>query len=284
MTPPATPPEASIAELARAIIEENSIELPPLPELAMRLRKMLSDENVETKQVAMLISTDPAITSTLLRRANSAAFGGLRAITDIAQAVARLGLKQVESLVTTLALKGTFDVGDPNNHQLLRELWNHSLMVALGAKRIAVRSGLDPESVFLAGLLHDVGRLVVLKGVNDLQQAGQPEVTPPVLDELMETLHSEFGHRTLKAWKLPDDLCRVARDHEVETEDATDLLLLAVQAADSISCKLGFHPVPNPDLALLDEPAIELLNIGDIELATLMVDLEDDFDSMQSLL
>ena len=273
----------SIAELTRTIVE-SKLELPPLPELALRVRTMLSDENVDTKQVALLIGTDPAITSTLLRRANSVTFGGLSEITQITHAVARLGLKQVESLVTTMALKKTFEVADPDKQECLRALWDHSLIVGIGAKLIAHRGGRDPESIFLAGLLHDIGRLVVLKGIDDLQKSRKIEVTHVVLEELMEVMHCELGHQALVAWNLPEELSRVAMHHEDTPEDADDFPLLAVQAADSISCKLGFHPTPDPDLVLLEEPAIELLNLGDIELAMLMVDLEDEFDSLRALL
>lgn len=279
-----TAPDRPIAELARAFVEENTVELPPLPELATRVRAMLADENVDIQQVAQLIGSDAAIASTLLRRANSVMFGGLSEVTDIAHAVTRLGLKEVEALVTTVALKGAFEISAPHRQEQLRALWDHSLMVALAAKRLATRASVEAEAVFLAGLLHDIGRLVVLKSIDDLQTKQNIDVTAAVLEELVEVLHCELGHDALVGWNLPEALCLIAKHHEDATKNDDDFALLAVRAADAISCKLGFHPAPDPDLALLEVPAIELLNLEDVELATLMVDLEEEFDALHALL
>ena len=92
----------SLADRIRAAVDSNEIQLPPRPELAIRLQELLQDEdNCDAKQVAELVQNSPAVAAALLACANSAAFGGLRPISDLHQAIARLGLKRVGSLVTT---------------------------------------------------------------------------------------------------------------------------------------------------------------------------------------
>jgi hypothetical protein len=77
--------------------------------------------------------------------------------------------------------------------------------------------------------------------------------------------------------------CRVALHHHDENPDVRDLLLIRVQAANAIARKLGAHLHPEPDLDLLDVPAIERLNLTDLELATLIVDVEDEFERVRQL-
>jgi HD-like signal output (HDOD) protein len=274
-----------LAELVTEAINADKVQLPPLPELALRLQEMLSRaEDIDTREVAGLVHSDPALAASILRIANSAAFGGLRQVTDLNQAIARLGLKQVGSMLTAVLLRQHFsDGGAGAKRGILNVLWDHSIAVAFCAKRLAARGDVDPESAFLAGLLHDTGRLLVLAAADHLEREGSvPALTRPLLIELMEPLHCKLGHQTLNAWNLPEPICRVALQHE-EAAVPGDELLLCVQVADLMAQKLGFHLDPLPELVLMNEPAVEILGLKDLELATLMVDLEDELQEIRRL-
>jgi HD-like signal output (HDOD) protein len=249
------------------------------------LHELLEDESLcDAKQVADLVHNEPAVAAALLRCANSAAFGGLRAITDLGQAVARLGLKRVSTLVTAVQVRGNFSSESAEKNELLNRLWDHAVACALVARRLASRGGRDVEEAFLAGLLHDCGKLLVLKSVDHLESTDDSLIiTRPVIDELMTVMHTELGHGLLTAWNLPEPICNVALHHEDAEQGEKAPLITAVQAANAISKKLGFHLEPNPDLNLLEEPALERLEIADIELATLMVDLEDEIHAVREL-
>jgi HD-like signal output (HDOD) protein len=108
-------------------------------------------------------------------------------------------------------------------------------------------------------------------------------VTRPVLDELMEVLHCKLGHDVLSAWRLPAPIARVALRHE-EPATGEDALLLTVQVANLVAEKLGFHLAPRTELEVLAEPAVELLGLSDLEMASLMVDLEDELAEARRLL
>lgn len=275
----------AIADRVRTAIEQDRVALPPLPELAIKLRELLQDEDrADAKAVAELVRNEPAVTTALLRFANSAAFGGLKQIGDLHQAIARLGLNRVGSLVTTLQMKGNFQAPDAVKREILGRLWDHAVAAAITARILAKRIDYDVEEAFLGGLLHDAGKLLVLKSVDVLQSEDPSlEVTRPVLDELMALLHAELGNHTLKSWNLPETLCTAALAHEEPVRDDQPALVTLVQAGDVIARKLGFHPNPDPELNLLDEPCLELLGIGDIEMAALMVDVEDEFAAVRDL-
>jgi HD-like signal output (HDOD) protein len=132
--------------------------------------------------------------------------------------------------------------------------------------------------------LHDVGKLVVLKAVDHLEHQGAPTFTPGLTTELMHILHAELGNQVLGTWRISEAIRRVALHHHDATPPGDDLLLLRVQVANAVTKRMGAHPVPQPDLNLLEVPAVERLNLGDLELASLMVDLEDEFERLRTRL
>jgi HD-like signal output (HDOD) protein len=186
--------------------------------------------------------------------------------------------------VTTLAHKAHFRSDDPVKRGVLEMLWGHAVAVALAGKHIATLTGGDPEEAFVAGLLHDVGKLLVLKTVDHLEGLEETgDVTGVVLDELMDLLHTELGHTTLTSWNLPESLCEPALPHHDEDLEASQDLVIRIQAADAVAKKIGQHTSPEPELDLLELPSIDHLNLTDIDLATLMVDVEDEIVEIKRL-
>lgn len=274
----------SLADRIRARVESGEFQLPPMPELAIRLQERLADEDTDTRAVAELIRTEPALTASLLRTANSALFGGLRPITDLNQAIARLGLRRVGALVTTMLLRGQFKATSDFSEAMLKVLWDHAVTSAAASRQLAEREGLDPEEAFLGGLLHGIGRLMVLKGLDEvLTENPDLQVTRPVMDELIEIMQFPMGYRTLKAWNLSETICDAAKSLDPEFDDETNSMVNVVRAADTIARKMGLHPKPDVEMNLLDQPPIELLEMRDVELAALMIDLEDAVETFRKL-
>jgi putative nucleotidyltransferase with HDIG domain len=275
--------DTSIVSRVREAVRRGEMSLPPLPQVATRVLDLLKDEErLELRRLQEIIQVDAAMSASILRMANSAAFGGLQPIADLDRALARLGLQQVSSIVVAVTAKAGFRSADPRTARLVEQLWDHALFTALGAKRLAAAHGAPAETAFLAGLLHDVGKLMVLKFVDEAAES--TPITPFATDELMAELHAELGHQVLQSWKIPEPICRVAlRHHEPETA-AEDKLLQVVQAANAISRRAGAHPRPEPELNLLEVPAVERLSLTELDLAVLLVDLEDDFKRVRDLI
>lgn len=278
--------ELSLIDQVRHAAMTGEVCLPPLPETGQRLLVIFQNpDRLNSDRVAEIVHTDPAIAAALLKMANSAFFGGLQPIFDLSQAVGRLGLRRIAALVTTLVHKGQFETDDPPKMDLLQGLWNHAVVSALGARKLATMVGGDPEESYLGGLLHDIGKLLALRSLDHIiKKRPDIEVTPLIMREILEVDHAEFGHRVLSEWRFPSSICHAVKAHHDDSVTARDGLVLRVQAANSISRKMGAHPDPDPDLLLEDVTAIERLGLSDLEVATLMVDLEDEFRQMKALL
>ena len=141
----------------------------------------------------------------------------------------------------------------------------------------------DADDAFMAGLLHGIGRLLVMRALDRLSQIDSDVApTAAAVDELVDALQYDLGYSTLRSWNFSDDICEAARALDPERETPTAMILRIVQAADLIAQKLGWHPHPNTDMNLMDQDAIEALKISEVELAALMVDLEDEIDDIKS--
>ncbi len=274
-----------LTEQVQAILAEGEVTLPPFPKVGARLLELLKDEDrADATAIATLVQTDPAITATILRLANSAAFGGLSPIKDLRQAVSRLGLRRVHSLVTTLVLRDGFKASGRRGRRVEQALWDHSVAVALAARRLVGAGGGDPEETYLAGLLHDVGKLLVLEAVDHIERR-QPglELTADVFDELMAVLHPRLGHDILRQWRLPEPICRAALRHHEPDLDGGEILVVRVQAANALARKLEDDQGRAATCPCEEDPAIQRLNLTDMELACLLVDLEDEVARIREL-
>lgn len=275
-----------LADQIRDAVRRGRLSLPPLPELALQLLGMLRDQDhTDLSRVGELIEKDQALAASVLRLANSALFGGMRPVESLSDASARIGLRQLSTMVTTVTHRGHFTTNDPERLVTLHTLWDHALASAVATRQLAVRGGGDRAEAYLAGLLHDVGKLLVLKGVDEIaSRPGVPRVAPLVTDELMTALHCELGGRTLEDWKLPSSIVRVAQHHHAAHPVDEELLVVRVRVASAIASKLGFSVHPQPFMSLMPLQCVERLGLGDLELAEMLVDVEDEVRQVKSML
>lgn len=203
----------------------NSIdELPSLPEIYLKLEKEINSPDSSIDRIANIISTDPIITAKILQLTNSAFFGLPMHVTNIKQALNYLGIKIIQNLVLSVKLFKSID--DKNsNSKLYHEVWNHSNKVAFLAKQICSFSGCKKEvceETFLSGLLHDIGKLILLENITDKQFIDFDELKEYELN-ILNTSHSSIGAYLLGIWGLPDAIVEaVAYHHDEELIDFTD--------------------------------------------------------------
>lgn len=193
-------------------LEAGRLQLPTLPEVALRVRDAVEDERSTVNDIAGIIATDAAISARLIQVANSPLYRGRDPIDRLPMVVNRLGSRLVRNLVTSQVMKQMFQATTDYVDQKLRAVWEHSVEVASISRVLASQfSRLQPEQAMLAGLLHDIGTLPLLYRVEE-----RPEMLerPAVLDHLIRTLHPRVGCAILEQWKFPDTLVAVARDHE----------------------------------------------------------------------
>lgn len=196
--------------LYRAVVDaltQDRLTLPTLPEMVMRIGQLTQDPNTTAARLAAEIGRDPAMAVRTLRVANSSAFSGGRRIDSLQQAVTRLGIGLVRSLVSGLALEQLFLSKSPALRERLRRSWAHSLEVAALAQVLASRSPtLRPEMAMLAGLVHEIGTLPIVRVAETL---GDELLDEAGLDRAIHNLQRRVGPLILKAWKFPEELVEV---------------------------------------------------------------------------
>ncbi|BAN69318.1 HDOD domain-containing protein [endosymbiont of unidentified scaly snail isolate Monju] len=221
---------SAFAEQIREDIAANRIQLSTLPEVALRVREAVENEDSNAATIAEIVTQDPALTTRLLQVANSALYRGARSIDNIQMAVTRMGLKLVRNLVISLAMKQMFQATSDALDHAFRRIWNDSVEAAAIARVLATNvRGLEPEQAMLAGLIHNIGALPVLTKL-DLELGFDTDRT--LVERLLNEIAPALGRDMLREWQFADCLVEVPvacldLKRERERADYADLVLVA---------------------------------------------------------
>jgi HD-like signal output (HDOD) protein len=273
----------SLLDRINGVIESGKVNLPICNPAIFPLHKALADDSTDVGEIEKLIMTDQTLAAEILRAANSPFYCGLSSVRTIRNAIVRLGLQQVQRLMIMALEHAKYRAQSEDLDVLLKNLWIHASTSALAAQWLAQRIRMpDIEDVcFLGGLLHDFGKLIILRAVDEIKKSENREfaVSPELLNEILTTTHCQIGYKLLQTWNLPDDYCCAARDHHLSEFSADNTVLAIVRLANESSRKLGLGLDPNPDLVLSATPEAGLLKISELTLAELEVMLEDHIAS-----
>jgi HD-like signal output (HDOD) protein len=198
---------AGILDTITRRVKRGNLQLPPAPKIAMRVRQLLSC-NAEIAEVVDLFRQDPSISAKLIKLSNSVVYGGVTKNTDVAQAVRRLGIDRTIEVVMSICCRGYFVTNHPAYNTLVENLWWHSLACAHATEMVAHTQGWKGEAdLFSLGLLHDIGKLILIQVAADLQHPKKTEMDLDfeALQALMTTNHRRYGARVLKIWGYSKD-------------------------------------------------------------------------------
>ncbi len=231
--------------LAELIASTN--ELSSLPSTTMQLMKLLDDETVDATQVLAVIEKDPSLTANLLKLANSAFYGLRRQVGSAREALILLGNKTIVTLAFATSM-GDVLRGPLAAYRLGRnDLWHHALGTALAATHLASLAGCQEtrERAFTAGLVHDIGKLLLNRPLKRELDQLPPDCSFSCLLEAETNIlgfnHAEAGARLGESWNFPTYLVEsIENHHQVVQGSGQDELLLAVSAANLLTCHLGW--------------------------------------------
>jgi HD-like signal output (HDOD) protein len=218
-----------IAELL-ADLKANRLELPTLPQVAIKLNKVVQDNRSNSKDVAKIISMDPALSARLIRVANSPLVRSHKKIDNMRWAVTRMGGNMVRNVVSSFLIKGFFKSNNKALHQRMTEIWNHSAHVAAISHVLATKfTNLPADELMLAGLIHDIGKLPILAKA---RTASSINTNMKALDMVLDKLHPALGKTILSTWNFPSYIIDVAAQHENISRDSkqldhTDVVIVA---------------------------------------------------------
>jgi len=257
-------------------------DLPTLPQVATRLQAEVSSPNASAGTISEIIREDPAISIKALKVANSPLYGLGRKVTDIRDAVRILGFKEVYKIVVSMS---TLKLFNSASHIDYKRFWNHSLSVAFATKAIVDFTGkgcapIDSEKIsdlFIAGLLHDIGLLVMDQYMPEKYEAvlnAIPEMGDVPLYgveyECLGISHGEVGGIILKQWNIPSHIANAVAFHHdsekiKEDKEITEIVHMAnfICNNQGIDNGAGVPPLSfsdeawaNLDMSLEDIPGI----------------------------
>ena len=226
-------------------LEQKVDELPLLPQVLVRILQLDSEDNEYFEQFELLANEDPTLAVRVIALANSAVSSPVSPVVAIKEALARVGVAAINSLVMSLAVQRVLMPTTPDQVRL----WKHSIYVAVASRAIAkITPALDvePSQAYVAGLLHDLGRFTMLEhaapsllAVDESHWQTPGELIAADL-ELYKFTHCELGYLACKHWGLPDVLADVVRNHHQDLgdsapQDTAAALTRCVQIADRLS-------------------------------------------------
>ena len=249
---------------------QNLGELPPLPQVATRVIRISAASDTSSEELKNLIRTDQALSTQVLKIANSAMFGRVREVTTLTQAIMTLGFSTTRSVVLACSVKHLFNRGPAGIQE--RILWEHALVSALtgGAISKALRVA-SAEEVFLAGLIHDIGKSVLALKFPEAYGALLRSLQNQGGDGLSVELdtfgfdHAMVGEALLRSWNITEGIEEVVRWHHDPQEASADhrpvvaLVALGNQVALDLQVGIG-----SPDsLGGATREAMEILHLDE---------------------
>ena len=197
-------------------------ELSSLPEIFIRVSELLDDENSSSIQIGQAVETDPSLTSRILKMVNSAYYGFQNNVASISPAISILGRDRIRQILLGAVLGGVF--GNMKNKVFFMEdYWHHSVKTAILSRLLCKQSNKcdEAESLFTAGLLHEIGRLIMVQKMPELSMEVQQAVETGSEDiyqaeqRIFGYTHCEVGAAFITHWGLPDMLAEITRYHHI---------------------------------------------------------------------
>ncbi len=254
-------------DIYNKIIEDHK-ELTSLPQTLTEVLRILKDENSNANDLANVISRDPALTAKMLRIVNSPFYGAGREITTVSQAVMTLGTRAVAALTLSTSI---YDMTDKWESSIDRtRFWRHSLEVAVAARSIAEAIRYPRvEEAFIAGILHDIGLLVLEKSFSDKfksiwNQAESGEHLIELEENSWSTNHARVGQFLLDQWKIPTVITGAVGQHHNNfppDEDDKDFLLPQIIALANKTAKFSILTVNNNSAYNIEQKEIIRKNL-----------------------
>jgi putative nucleotidyltransferase with HDIG domain len=269
---------ALIPEMVRKLLASQPIELPVFHPVALKLQRMLTDRDFTVDSVALVANEDPALASQMLKMANSPMYMGRTRVATIREVLIRLGAHQVINIAITVSQGAAHASGNPVVNRYMQALWQHSYGAALGARWLSQNCGMRGaiDESYLAALLHDIGKLFLLKAIERLVGAGIMEsLDDELITVVFEEMHVEQGVRLVQHWNFPAMYCDVIRSHHLSEWDRINKMLACVRLVNLACRKVGLGLRHEADLNLLDTEEAEILDVGTSQIEGLLALLDE---------
>jgi len=247
-------------------------DLPTLPNIVIKVNKLLQDPETSIKELGKTIETDQAMATKILRLVNSTFYGFRSKIRNIPHAIIILGFNNVRNALVSVAIIKTFSGKKTFEGFEMEDFWRHSVAVAVTSKYLSEQSSLDsPDDCFVAGLLHDIGKLVLCLHFTELfglvwESAKEDGLSFYEAErKLSPVSHAQIGGYLAKKWQFPDSLVDSISNHHAIEESVSNLnQLIIVHTANTIANNHKGDSEINPDYSTIDPVARRIMS-GQLE-------------------
>lgn len=277
--------ESSIYNEIMQAVEAGVLQLPSLPEIALRIRKAVEESDTDIEKISRLMELDPALSARLIKVANSPVTRGSSPIHSMRDVVVRMGLKMTRSLVLSFCAAQLFKTQHPVLKNQMKKFYAHSIEIASICYSLGTRiDSLQADELLLAGLVHDIG---VIPVITYIEKTGLEFTDESEITSLINSLRVAVGVMVVKSWDLPKEMLNVVMHAEHWMRDsgdemrAEDVIVIA-QIYDCLRRKQVAHL---PDISKV--PAFKKIFPGkqDPEFAMQVLDqAREEINTMKALL
>ena len=239
-------------------------EIPTLPQVLSKILATIEDPLSSAADLEHIIKNDQALTTKLLAVSNSAYYGFRHEVTTVSRAVVAIGYREVRNICMGLSLAGFLHPSTFANQKLAQLLWLHSLAVSEATKVVAEYTGsADSDVAFTAGLLHDIGKVVLAAFYPDktekiIAKASADDISLEEAELEYNGLHTEIGELLAQKWELPQVMIEViGRHHQPSPRHTHFHMISAVHLADYVVRNLGFRDSYRTELPVLKAQALQ---------------------------
>ncbi|MDH5446110.1 MAG: HDOD domain-containing protein [Gammaproteobacteria bacterium] len=253
-------------------LEKLNISSKSIPSLPLVIQEIINLSEKEENDFQVLIGKlqkDPGLTAQVLALANSSFYGLQNKVSSLREACIVLGVHTLKSIALAAGIINHFPASKLSAVSV-DDIWRHSVGTAVAARVLAELTVVEPDLAFTAGLLHDIGKIIINKKARDkyLEVIEYKKHNDCYMLDAEKVVlgitHAEVGEFVAKKWKLPEPICSVIRYHHADFEQAESKLPALIHVADIVSCGLLAEVVEDSMIYPFDSKALEMLSL-DIE-------------------
>ena len=273
-------------QLIRAI-QKHRLRVPTLSPTVHRIVEIIESPEVDLDDLADAVSGDPTLATRIMGVANSSFFRGATAVVNVREALMRMGVREARTIVVVVALRATV-LRSSSHGPAAAALWRHSLLTAAATQEVTAELPAWETAGFLAGLVHDIGQLVIFAFVSELAEVRDDfeDAGDDLIAALSNTCHAELGALVLASWRFPEPFCEaVAAHHDPEsTESATRDLARAIRLGHRVAHQIDAGwPQEAADLAGGVTESGQLLGLDADRLTDIAMEAEANFEALDKL-
>ncbi|MDH5302362.1 MAG: HDOD domain-containing protein [Gammaproteobacteria bacterium] len=281
-----SPTGGSLLDDLKRRIYNGEIELPSQPVLLQKLIDMMQDDQASLQAIGGLLEKEPAVSARVLRAANSVQFAGGNKVRTAAEALGRVGLERALNYVMMLSHDQMFKIETSPLKELREKLWRHTLTVAVASKQLGQDLSYSrPDALFAYGLLHDLGKLALLRILQSMPTKLNKSTDMVDVEAALNRLHCEFGGNVFEQWRFPEEFSQVSRYHHLPPVPAKHgKHLIIVGFCNLLAHEMEFGLTEKLIKELLQTPHAKLLKLRYQQILGLQDSVAAELQILESLM